>query len=67
MPSSGDGKYPMNASQVRTWGGRFLEEDVCLFLLWNYRPEYFGRPDITAAMEDLSRQARNRPKRPCHG
>ena len=66
MPSFEKGKRAMSPSQLRSWGGRFLREDVCLFLLWNYRSEYFSRPDVKAAMEDLSQEARKRPKRACH-
>jgi hypothetical protein len=65
MPSFKDGKNAMNPSQLRSWGGRFLEEDVCLFILWNYRSEYFSRSDVKAAIEDLAEQARRRPKRAC--
>ncbi len=60
-----DGKFSMSASQLRAWGRRFLQEDVCLFLLWDYRSEYFSRSDIKAVMEELAEQARQRPKRNC--
>lgn len=66
MPSyEGPKNAAMNASQVRTWGERLLQEDVCLFLLWNYRPDYFTRQEIQEAAEYLSGIARNRPRRSC--
>jgi hypothetical protein len=65
MPSYEKNKSSMSGSQLREWGGRFRAEDVCFFLLWKYRPEYFSRPDVTAAMEDLSQVARQRPKKAC--
>ncbi len=66
IPGFRENSYAMNPAQLRAWGKRFMEEDVCLFLLWKYRPEYFSRPEIKAAMEDLSEEARKRPKRACH-
>jgi len=66
MPSYSKGKNAMSASQLRSWGRRFLKEDVCLFLLWSYRAEYFSRADIKAAMADLADQARQRPKKACN-
>jgi hypothetical protein len=65
MPSFSKGKTAMSPSQLRAWGGRMLEEDICLFLMWNYRSEYFSRQDITAAVAELSEQARRRPKKSC--
>ncbi len=66
MPSYDEvGKKAMNPEQLRSWAKRFMQEDICLFLLWNYRSEYFSRPDIKAVMEDLSQEARKRPKRGC--
>jgi hypothetical protein len=65
MPSFKPNKNAMTASQLKSWGERFLAEDVCLFLLWNYRSEYFSRPDVKAVMEHLSQEARKRPKRAC--
>ena len=66
MPSYEHGKKAMNASQLKSWGRRMMAEDVCLFVVWEYRPDYFSRPDIQAAMEELSQEARQRPKRACH-
>ena len=66
LPPFERGRYPMNASQVRSYGSRFLSEpSVCGFVLWDYRADYFGRTDIKVAMEELTRQARNLPNRPC--
>lgn len=65
MPSFRANSKAMNASQLRSWGGKFLNQEVCLFLLWKYRPDYFSRSDIKAAMEELSAQARRRPKTSC--
>lgn len=66
LPPYEVGRYPMNATQVRTFGSRFLSEpSVCAFVMWDYRSDYFERPDIMAAMADLSRQAAKLPNRPC--
>lgn len=66
LPPYEIGRYPMNASQVRTFGSKYLAEpSVCGFVLWDYRSDYFQRPEIKAAMADLSRQAASLPNRPC--
>jgi hypothetical protein len=59
-------KTAMTAAQVRTWGNRILDEPyVCAFFMFRYYPDYFGRSDVQEAMDDLSRRARDLPKRPC--
>ncbi|MGH9893448.1 MAG: hypothetical protein ACREA0_15955 [bacterium] len=65
MPSYGINKTSMSPSELRTWGGRLLSEDVCLFIIWEYRAAYFSRPEIQSALEDLSRQAKSLPKKTC--
>ena len=68
-PSSADDKRPkyyMNASQLKTWGRRFLSEPgLCGFILWEYDSAYLARPDINAAIEQLEQQARGLPNRSC--
>jgi hypothetical protein len=66
MPSYSTGKRAMNATQLRNWGERMMKEDICLFILWEYRESYFSRPDIQEAMEHLADVARGRPKRDCN-
>jgi hypothetical protein len=66
MPSYRPGKRAMNPTQLKTWGERMMREDVCIFLLWNYREDYFSRPDIQEAMEHLAEIARDKPKRDCN-
>jgi len=59
-------KLAMTAAQVRTWGNRILDEPyACAFFMFRFYPDYFGRPDIQSAMDELSRRARDLPKRPC--
>ncbi len=63
---SADDKFYMNAAQLRSWGKRFLSEPgLCGFLLWQYDPVYFSRPDIRAALDELEQQARTLPNRAC--
>jgi hypothetical protein len=63
---SDDSKFYMNASQLRSWGKRFLSEPgLCGFLLWQYDPLYFSRQDIEAALKELKQQAATLPNRAC--
>jgi hypothetical protein len=68
-PSSADDKRPkyyMNASQLSTWGKRFLAEPgLCGFILWEYDSAYLGRADISAATAELEQQARGLPNKAC--
>ncbi len=67
IPSpSGDNKYYMDATQLRSWGKRFLAEPgLCGFIMWQYDSVYFSRPDIIAAMAELKQQAERLPNRAC--
>jgi hypothetical protein len=65
MPSYSPGKFSMSPTELRQWGARYLTEDLCGFVLWEHRPDYFSRSDVKAALEELSRVARGRPKRTC--
>ncbi len=66
LPPYERGRYPMNATQVRTFGKRYLSEPgICGFVLWDYRSDYFSRTEIKDAMADLTRQARALPSQPC--
>jgi hypothetical protein len=59
-------KYFMNASQIKTWGKRFLSEPgLCGFILWEYDSAYIARPDISSAIKDLAQQARGLPNKSC--
>jgi hypothetical protein len=60
------GKNSMSAAQIRSLGGKYLDEPyICAFLLWTYDSTYVGRPDITAAIADLSKKARSSPNTRC--
>jgi hypothetical protein len=66
IPGRADKKFGMNASEIREWGTRFLQEpDLCAFILWEWDDAYFARPDIKAAIDDLAAQARALPVREC--
>jgi hypothetical protein len=59
-------KFAMSASQVRSWGGALLAEPyICAFISWKYKASYFGRNDITSALTELSKKARDFPKKTC--
>jgi hypothetical protein len=56
----------MSASQIRTLGAKYLDEPyICAFLMWQYDSNYVARPDISDAMADLSKKARNYPNQKC--
>jgi hypothetical protein len=66
IPGRRAGKYAMNADEIRSWGGKFLSEPyICGFLMYQYESTYFSRPDIQAALSDLSQLARSRPEKTC--
>jgi len=66
IPGRRAGKNAMSADEVRSWGGRFLSEPyICGFLMYEYDSTYFSRPDIQAAMSDLSQMARSLPEKSC--
>jgi hypothetical protein len=59
-------KYAMTASQVRSWGSALLDQPyVCAFFMFRYHQDYFARPEIQAAMAELSRKAQSLPNQPC--
>ena len=56
----------MSADELRSWGGRLLEQpNLCAFLVWEWDEEYLARADIKAAMEDLAAKARAYPTNNC--
>ena len=66
IPGKKEGKYAMNADELRSWGGKLLSEpDQCAFLLWEWEDGYLSRPEIKAALEDLNQKARNYPHASC--
>lgn len=66
IPGQREGKWAMNASQIRTWGGALLSQpSICGFIMWRYDTAYFARPDIAAAVADLEQQAKNHAKNNC--
>jgi hypothetical protein len=59
-------KYAMTASQLRAWGGALLAEPYfCAFFMFRYNSAYFSRPDIQAAIAELSEKAKSHPKQAC--
>jgi hypothetical protein len=66
IPGRRTGKFGMSAAEIRSWGSTFMSEPyLCGFLLWEYDENYFSRPDIKEALEELSRKARDLPKKVC--
>jgi len=66
IPGRMQGKFAMNASEIRSWGGKFLNEpSLCAFFMWEYDEKYLARPDIKEAMADLKKKADSYPKKAC--
>jgi hypothetical protein len=60
------GRYSMTADEIRNYGSALLDQSYdCGFIMWNYDGQFFGRPDIAAAMSDISAKARNHPRTSC--
>jgi hypothetical protein len=61
--------WAMSASQIRRWGSVLAAEPyACAFSMWKYNkadPAYLERPDIQAALADVSRVATNRARAAC--
>jgi hypothetical protein len=56
----------MNDSQITSWGKALLAAPtVCAFISWRHNEAYFARPDVQAALEEVSQHARSLPKRSC--
>ncbi len=66
IPGRREGKYAMSADEIRDWGSRWLAEPyICAFLMYYYDSAYQSRPDIQAALSELSEKARDLPKKEC--
>jgi hypothetical protein len=66
IPGKSAGKYAMSADELRSWGGKLLDQPgQCAFLLWQWADGYQDRPAIQAALQDLAAKARNYPIRSC--
>jgi hypothetical protein len=66
IPGHKAGKFAMSANEIRTWGGALLAQPYfCAFIMWEYEPNYFSRPDIKAAMAELSQKAKAHPQQSC--
>lgn len=66
LPGYRPGRNSMSASQIRSWGGRYLSEPyICAFLVWEYQSDYMERSDIKAALEDISQDARSHENKKC--
>ena len=56
---------PMTASEAQSWGSELLESTYpCAFMMWRYEDGFFTG-SMGSAMDELSRQARNRTTRTC--
>ena len=59
-------KLAMTAAQVRQWGDKIMDEPyICAFFMFRFYPEYFGRPDVQAELDELSQRASSRPLKEC--
>lgn len=66
IPGRMEGKFAMNASEIRSWGGKFLSEpSLCAFFMWEYDDTYYQRPDIKQAVAELKDMAEKYPRKPC--
>jgi hypothetical protein len=66
IPGRKVGKFAMNADEIRTWGGKLLDQPYfCAFVMWEYDPRYFSRPDIKAALAELKQKAEAHVKQSC--
>ena len=56
---------PMTGSEAQSWGSELLESTYpCAFMMWRYEDGFFTG-SMGSAMDELSRQARNRTTRTC--
>jgi hypothetical protein len=66
IPGEQEGKFAMSAAEIRSWGRRFLTDPyICGFLMYQYDSVYLARPDIKAALAELSEVARGIRKKSC--
>jgi hypothetical protein len=66
IPGRREGKFAMNAGELRSWGSTFLSEPyICAFILYEYDAPYLARPDIQEALSELGEIARARSKKEC--
>jgi hypothetical protein len=66
IPGHKAGKFAMSANEIRTWGSAMLAQPYfCAYIMWEYERNYFSRPDIKAAMAELSQQAKAHPQQSC--
>jgi hypothetical protein len=69
IPGRQEGKFAMNADELRSWGTKFLTNaPLCAFFMWEYDDtftQYIERPGIKDALADLKKIAENLPKKSC--
>ncbi len=69
IPGAAEGKFAMNADELRSWGTKYLTQaPLCAFFLWEYDEhfvEYYQRPGIKEALADLKKLAESLPKKSC--
>jgi hypothetical protein len=66
IPGKHAGKNAMSADEIRAWGEKLLDQPgTCAFLFWEYNDAYLSRPDIKAAMQEITDKAKSYPTRDC--
>lgn len=76
IASPAKGKWAMSADELRRYGAAMLSQTKpCAFEMWRYESansefkdfNYFRRPEIQSAMDELAALAARTPGRPCVG
>jgi hypothetical protein len=66
IPGYSKGKYAMSATELMTYGTALLDQShACGFYMWEHNLTYYNRPDIQAAMAELSAKAKAHAKTSC--
>jgi hypothetical protein len=66
IPGKHSDKFAMSADELRSWGETLLSQPgTCAFLFWEWNEAYLARPDIQAAMKELTDKAKSYPTRGC--
>jgi hypothetical protein len=62
----GSNQTSLTASQVKTFGSVLLGSPyACAFITWRYDAAYFSAPDMSSAMQFLSKKAKRHPTASC--
>lgn len=66
IPGKSEGKFAMSPGEIRSWGDAILSEDYfCAFMMWQWDSTYFARPEIEAAVAEISKKATTHSERAC--